>query len=128
MRSARLRGVSPPVVVRLRGARLRGARGVSGSGGADDVTRLREFPNDGSSPIVSWNCCTRSTISSSFSINSSICDQIYIYIRKFFLIRFLFVSCFMEPKNRMPFILLRISKVRCHKCKSKTPGSLLGAT
>lgn len=63
-----------------RAGRLR-ARGVSGSGGADAVTRLRALPNDASSPMVSWNCCTRSTSSSSFSISSSICClKFYIYI------------------------------------------------
>lgn len=51
MRSARLRGGERAA----RGARRRGARGVSGSCVVDVVTRLRELPNDGSLPIVCWN-------------------------------------------------------------------------
>lgn len=44
MRSARLRTGERACLV----ARRRGARGVSGSGGADVVTKLRELPNEGS--------------------------------------------------------------------------------
>lgn len=70
MRSARLRQSVP----RARAGR-RGARGVSGSGGAVCVTRLRTLPNVACTPIVLWNVCML-FISSSLSSNSSlICGQ-----------------------------------------------------
>lgn len=54
------------------GARFRCGLGVSGSGGPDDVTKLRIFPAVDSTEWFSRNAAIRVTNSSSFSISSSI--------------------------------------------------------